>query len=58
MTIGALQQIELVKEYEAELERVIAAKIQFETQIMTLQSAIANIETFKSMTQVFFCAHL
>eukprot|EP01083_Nonionella_stella_P093513 262116_1 len=46
---GALFQLKKKKEYEKQLESIQSDKLNLETQIMALEDATLNAETFKSM---------
>ena len=49
--IGALFALKRKKMYESEIVKLQGARITMETQIMSLESATVNIETFKAMSQ-------
>lgn len=47
--IGALFALKRKKLYEAEIEKIQNVKMTLETQVMNLESAAQNAETFKAM---------
>ena len=48
-SLGALFALKRRKLYEAELDKIANIKMTLETQVMNLESAQQNIETFKAM---------
>ena len=48
--IGALFALKRKKLYEAEIDKIANIKMTLETQVMNLESAAQNAETFKAMT--------
>lgn len=48
-SVGALFALKRRKLYEAELDKIANIKMTLETQVMNLESAQQNIETFKAM---------
>ena len=47
--LGALIALKRKKMYEKEVEKLQGSRITLDSQIMALQSASVNIETFKAM---------
>ena len=48
---GALFALKRKKMFEAEVMKLQGAKITLESQIMALESAVVNIETFHAMSR-------
>ena len=48
---GALFALKRKKMYEAEIDKIANIKMTLETQVMNLESAAQNAETFKAMNQ-------
>ncbi len=46
---SALFAMKRKKMYEAEIEKIMGSKMTLETQIMSLESSVQNMETFKAM---------
>ncbi|GMH53612.1 hypothetical protein TrRE_jg9834 [Triparma retinervis] len=46
---GALFAMKRKKMYESEIEKIMGSKMTLETQIMSLESSVQNMETFKAM---------
>ncbi|GMI19365.1 hypothetical protein TrCOL_g7637 [Triparma columacea] len=46
---GALFAMKRKKMYESEIEKIMGSKMTLETQIMSLESSVQNMETFRAM---------